>query len=295
MAEDFKKYNHLQYGHSPEESDKDFVNFLFENTDIQAPEVDENTAWNALRQKIDAPKRSFGWMKIAASIAIILSVSMAIYLLVNATPEQILVSSLEEKIPVHFPDGSIGVLNEQSSFSYPDRFGSERRVSFTGEAYFDIKKSSKPFIIDANGVEVKVLGTAFNLETTDESVTLYVERGLVAFAKDGKETKVKAGLEAIFNKKTNKVFIKETPSANIMSWRNGYFKFEETPLSEALAKLSEYYDVSFKLGNKKLEKCRISATFDKQSLPEVLELLESILGVEAQLKEKTVKISGQGC
>lgn len=294
MANDFERYNHLNYQNQDANGSDDFVDFLYQNSDVEAPEVDVDAAWGKFNGRIMKSSQSFNWMKIAASVAIIFAVSISVYLF-NATPEQILVASTDQKINVTFPDGSVGVLNEQSSFSFPEEFGDERRVSFEGEAYFDIKKSQKPFIIDVNGVEVKVLGTAFNLISGDENVSLYVDRGLVAFAKDGKETKVKAGLEAIFDKKTNEVEIRETPSTNIMSWRNGYFKFDDTPLKDALADLSDYYDVQFKLANNKLNACRISATFEDKSLAEVLELLESILNVETSKKDKIVKISGQGC
>jgi transmembrane sensor len=257
--------------------------------------VDENQAWDQLTQKLDTSKKStFNWLKIAASVVIVLSVSIALYIS-NAPIKELEVATTDERINVTFPDGSLGVLNEYSSFSFPEEFGDDRRVSFSGEAYFDIIKSNKPFIIDANGVEVKVLGTAFNLITDENNVSLYVDRGLVAFSKDGVDTKVKAGLEAIFNKKTNKVTIKEIPNANIMSWRNGYFKFDDTPLNEALADLSEYYDVEFKLTNNKLSSCRISVVINQKSLSEAVDLIESILAVKAEIKNHTVKISGKGC
>lgn len=294
MANDLERYNHLNYkSGSDVESDK-FIDFLMENSTIEAPEIDENIAWNKLKGQIESPKKSYGWLRIAASIAIIFSVSLTVFLL-NAGPEEVFVATLDQKQTVTFPDGSQGVLNENSSFTYLDKFGEERRVSFEGEAYFDIKKSQKPFIIDMNGVDVKVLGTAFNLVTSDENVSLYVDRGLVAFSKDGVDTKVKAGLEAVFNKKTNEVIIKETPSNNIMSWRNGYFKFDKTPLNEVLNDLSDYYNVEFKLANNDLNSCRISVIIDKKPLTGALDLIESVLNVKTSVKDKTVKISGKGC
>lgn len=294
MAKDFEKYNHLNYKDQDVDATDQFIDFLYQNSEIEAPDVDIDAAWNSLSGQINNKKSGFNWMKIAASVSLVVAVSIALYI-TNFSPEQIFVASADQKVNVTFPDGSIGVLNENSSFTYLEKFGDERRVSFEGEAYFDIKKSQKPFVIDVNGVEVKVLGTAFNLVSKEESVTLFVDRGLVAFAKDGNETKVKAGLEAVFNKKTNEVTISETPSENIMSWRNGFFKFDDTPLSDALVDLGEYYDVDFKLGNDKLSTCRISATFENKSLGEVLELIESILNVRTNLKDQTVKISGRGC
>ena len=205
------------------------------------------------------------------------------------------VASANEKVSVTFPDGSTGILNAQSQFTYPEKFASERNVSFSGEAYFDIQKSKKPFIINTNGVDVKVLGTAFNLITSKNEVKLYVDRGLVAFSKDGKETKVSAGTEAIFDRNTNEVTIKESPSTNIMSWRNGTFKFDNTPLGDVIQDLEEFYQVDFKFANENLKKCRVTASIEGKTIQEVLSMMESILEVNTKLKNSTVKISGKGC
>ncbi|MEQ9467530.1 MAG: DUF4974 domain-containing protein [Ekhidna sp.] len=294
MANDLKVYNHLNYNDGSSSEKDSFVEFLFQHTEVNAPDVDENVAWDKLNQKIHTSSQSFSWMKIAAAVAILAVLSVSVYLY-NPTPSLIQVASLDEKVSVTFPDGSVGVLNANSSFSYPEKFGEERNVSFTGEAYFDIQKSTKPFIIDVNGVDVKVLGTAFNLITTENEVTLYVDRGLVAFEKEGTQTQVPAGKEAVFNRATASVEVKEAPSENIMSWRNGIFNFNNTPLNEALTELSEYYDVEFQLSNADLQQCRVSATFNKQPLSEVLSTLSSILKVKTSLKDNTVKISGQGC
>lgn len=294
MANNLKVYNHLNYNEGPSSEKDGFVEFLFQHSEVNAPDVDENLAWNKLNQKIHTSNQSFSWMKIAATVAILAVLSVTVYLY-NPSPSLIQVASLNEKINVTFPDGSVGILNANSSFSYPERFGDERNVSFTGEAYFDIKKSNKPFIIDVNGVDVRVLGTAFNLITSENEVKLYVDRGLVAFEKEGKQTQVPAGREAIFNRATASVEVMESPSKNIMSWRNGIFNFNNTPLREALSELSEYYDVEFELSSDDLHQCRVSATFNKQPLSEVLKTISSILKVKTSVKDNTVKISGQGC
>lgn len=298
MSEELKRYNHLNYSEksSQETANDDFLDFLYANSEVSIPEVDESRAWDTLSLKISARKdsqRSY-FLKIAASVAILLSVTLAV-LLINDDTGQVNAMSSNEVVFVTFPDGSKGVLNSESQFTYPEKFGLERRVSFTGEAYFDIVKSKKPFIIEANGVEVKVLGTAFNLVTTEDNVKLYVDRGLVAFSKDGVETKVSAGKEAIFDKSTNNVLIKEIPAGNIMSWRNGEFKFQNAPLKDVLEDLGTYYKVEFKLSKEDLQHCRVSASFDDKSLSEVLSLIETILDVNTKIKGSIVKISGKGC
>ena len=191
MSEELKRYNHLNLGENSSNTPEngDFIDFLYKNSAPDFPEIDESQAWDKLSLKIaekQNSRRSY-FLKIAASVAILLSVTLAV-LLVNDNPNQLQAIATNDIVSVTFPDGSTGVLNNESQFSYPEEFGQERRVSFSGEAYFDIVKSTKPFIIEANGVEVQVLGTAFNLVTSDKEVKLYVDRGLVAFSKDGNET-----------------------------------------------------------------------------------------------------------
>lgn len=294
MANDLKVYNHLKYQDQSDAQDDGFVKFLLQESEPLAPEIDEQKAWATLNKKINQPISSFNWMKVAAAVAILATLSISLFLY-NPTINQVSVFSTEKKINVTFPDGSTGILNKNSSFEYPEKFGDERNVSLTGEAYFDIKKSHKPFIIDVNGVDVKVLGTAFNLVTTNDEVRLYVDRGLVAFEKAGKQTKVSKGNEAIFNRKDASIKIMPTPSANIMSWRNGVFNFNETPLNDALNALSKYYEVKFELANNQLQACKISATFNQQSLNEVLRTIGTVLDVKTSQKNDIVKISGKGC
>lgn len=290
-----ERYNHLHYKSDSSIEGQDFVDFLYENTSDETPEVDVDAAWNATLVKINKEnKASYGWLKVAASIAVVLTVAFSAWK-INSNPDQLYISTTNKKTEVTFPDGSKGVLNENSSFSFLNEFGDERRVAFKGEAYFDIKKSTKPFIIEIEEVEVKVLGTAFNLNSTESSVELFVERGLVAFVKDGVETKVTAGNEAIFNKEDASVTFSDMPQPNVMSWRNGTFNFDKTPLSDALVQLEEFYNVSFKLSNEAIANCKITATFDQKSLKEVIKSLETLLTVKTNKIGNTVKISGKGC
>lgn len=294
MAKDLEVYNHLNNQERPSEQEDGFVEFLFQHTEMDAPEIDENKAWEKLNKKIHNPNKGFVWMKIAAAVTILAVLSISVYLY-NPTPNQVHIASADQKVSVTFPDGSVGILNANSSFTYPEEFGDVRNVSFEGEAYFDIQKSEKPFIIDVNGVDVKVLGTAFNLITTDNEVRLYVDRGLVAFEKGGKQTQVPVGNEAIFDRKSAAVSFSGIPSENIMSWRNGVFNFDKTPLSQALEELGEYYDVEFELSNDKLQNCRLSMSFNNEPLSKVLDTIGKALSLKTTRKNKTVKISGQGC
>lgn len=294
MSNEIERYNHLRYeqGSSDEQG---FVDFLFENTKDSVPEVSVDDAWASLQTKIDNGRsKSSSWLRIAASVTILLGVSIFVWTL-STTPDQMNVASLDEKINVTFPDGSNGVLNTNSSFSFLERFGDERVVSFEGEAYFDIKKSEKPFLIEMGDVTVRVLGTAFNLVTSDKTVELVVERGLVAFVKGDEQTKVAAGLKAVFNKADNSVAIIENPSPNVATWIDGKFEFDDTAFATVVEDLESYYEVSFQIENEKINSCKATVNFDKRPLSEVLETLEQMLGLEIEEIQGKIIVSGKGC
>ncbi len=289
-----ERYNHLNYNDQPEGADG-FVDFLYENSNIQAPEVDVDRAWSSFEKQLVAPTKtkSYTWLKVAASVVVL--VGVAFYLWTSSAPEELNIATIDEKMNVTFPDGSTGILNKNSSFTFLEKFGDERYVTFTGEAYFDIKKSSKPFVINAGNVEVRVLGTAFNLVKSDSEVELYVERGLVAFEKDGESTKVKAGLKAVFDKSTGEVSIIENPSVNITSWNTGILEFNDTPMTQVAEDLQEFYNTEVAFDNTRIGNCHLTITFEKTPLSQVARDLESVLGVSVDVQENRIVISGEGC
>lgn len=295
MSEDLNRYNQLKSETKADKKANDFVSFLVNTPLPDAPELNADVSWAQFKTQLKpASKSSFSVFKIAASVALLIATAFGLFYL-NTSPRTQHIATHTEKVEVTFPDGSRGVLNKHSSFTYPSSFGEVRKVSFTGEAYFDIVKRPAPFIIDANGVEVKVLGTAFNLISNKDEVVLYVDRGRVALSKEGSKAEISAGGQATFDKKTNRITIQNTPTPNIMSWRDGYFKFQNTPLAKVVEDLSAYYEMDFQLGNAKLNHCQVTATLDKKPIQEVLKMLEQILNVKAVLKKDSIKISGKGC
>lgn len=295
MPKELERYNHLRYNERTSES-KGFTDFLYEHTEDSAPEIDVDVAWNSLHGKLksEPQSNSYSWMRVAASVVLLVGVGFFVWKIATKAEIQT-VSTFEERMSVTFPDGSTGVLNKQSSFSFPEQFGEERLVSFEGEAFFDIKKSDKPFIIDVNGVEVRVLGTAFNLTSTNSMVELIVARGLVAFAKDGEQTKVKAGLKAVFNKSSGEVVIEENNSENTASWTNGRLDFNSTLFSQVVSDLEAHYDVTFEVEVKDLNKCRFTGSFENQSLGEVIETIEDVLDVKMSKVDGVINVTGAGC
>ncbi|MCP4460674.1 MAG: DUF4974 domain-containing protein [Cytophagales bacterium] len=275
------------------------IDWLYTVTSAEAPEVDVDMAWEKVSGKIaqkstEKITNTFPFLRIAASVTLLAICVFVFRGYFNGSPDLLVRNATNGKSEVVFPDGSRAVLNINSQVKFLEEFGEIREVQFSGEAYFDIKKSTKQFVIKMGDIDVRVLGTAFNLSTNQNSIKIFVDHGLVSLGSKDKKVKVAEGELGIFDYQTSELIVDTTPPANMMSWRNGTFTFHETTLDEATFELAEYYGVTFEVPDK-LKNCKITATFDNAPLKEVLNVLEAILSVRIEQDNSKVKIEGKGC
>lgn len=147
---------------------------------------------------------------------------------------------------VHLPDGSKVTLNSISSIRFPTRFtGNERQVSTTGEVYFEVTKNKIPFVVDVTGKQkITVLGTEFNVNAyTDEAAiaTTLIE-GSVQLQQTGNNapTRLRPGQQALL--KSGIVNTHDNVDINhITAWKNGFFSFNHTPMSEIMRQVARWY------------------------------------------------------
>ncbi len=146
---------------------------------------------------------------------------------------------------VVLPDGSKVWLNSASSIYFPTAFnGSERNVTITGEAYFEVvKNQGKAFSVLANGITVKVLGTHFNVMaySDESSLKTTLLEGSVRVVSGRSATLIKPGQEAEVTNGNISVGSADTEEA--MAWKNGYFYFKNTDIRSVMRQLSRWYDV----------------------------------------------------
>jgi len=141
------------------------------------------------------------------------------------------------------PDGTNVWLNAGSSITYPTRFsGAYRTIKLLGEAYFDVAKNKdQPFVIDANGTQIKVLGTQFNVHAYQNEET--VKTTLVAGAILVKSKKLKPGQQAITFPASEKIMISAVDLQEATAWRQGYFFFADEELTTVMNTLARWYNI----------------------------------------------------
>lgn len=186
----------------------------------------------------------------------------------SGTPNQVneLATARGETFRVRLPDGSMVWLNAGSVLRYPSRFEAvARTVEIVGEGYFEIAKATRrfplrpdlagkigrdsgganvPFNILANGQQIQVLGTAFNISAypDDPWVTTTVTEGTVKVMADAETFGIlKAGKEAV--SEPGAMTIRQGNVAAAVSWKAGDFVWENEPLTAIMKKIERWYDV----------------------------------------------------
>lgn len=144
-------------------------------------------------------------------------------------------------------DGSKLWVNAESSVKYPVRFSSsERRVFISGEAYFEVvEDSSRPFIVETNGYDVKVLGTSFNVSAYEEdnNIATTLVSGSVSIISDNKDYIIKPGEQLSFDKASKSTEIIEVDVDLYTLWKDNLLKLDHMPMIELFKILKRRYDI----------------------------------------------------
>jgi transmembrane sensor len=147
---------------------------------------------------------------------------------------------------VVLPDGTKVWLNSSSKLQFPTAFaGKERVVTLSGEGYFEVAKdASMPFKVKVNDMEVKVLGTHFNIMAySDESqVKTTLLEGSVNIVKNGSEKLLKPGQQARTGA-GDKIDVVNADAEAVVAWKNGYFKFNKDGIQTVMRQLARWYDM----------------------------------------------------
>lgn len=178
-------------------------------------------------------------------------------------------------------DGSKIFLNGGSTLKYPEQFAQNtREVSFDGEGYFEIAKNQeKPFLINTVQIEVKVLGTKFNLKayTNDMSVETILEEGRVEVSHlaSNQKREMKPNDCVVFNKQMNTFSTKQVDPLRSSMWRTGKYSFHSTPFLEFVQTLERGFGVTFVIENPEVASRRFTCDFIRgESIDDILNILK---------------------
>ncbi|RDV15290.1 DUF4974 domain-containing protein [Pontibacter diazotrophicus] len=285
---------------------------LWELTPPAPPaEVDTAAAWQKVKGRLQAapekPEAKFipmyrTLLRVAASVALLIGLAWVMQFYFFPYYGMQVVRSGNGTIAVMLPDSSQVWLNRNSLLAYdPDFDAAERVVQLEGEAFFEVQRNpQRPFLVQAEAANTRVLGTSFNLRAypAEETVELTVATGKVAFSASeaNAEAIVTPGFAAVLNKQSNTIDRFKISSANAWAWQSGRLQFEGQSLAEVVQVLERYYGVRLQLQPESLATCRFTGSFVNAALEEVLQVLEATLQLEYKKQDdNTYTLSGEGC
>ena len=193
------------------------------------------------------------------------------------------------------PDGTRVSLNAATELKYPVAFhAKERRVYLKGEAYFEVAPDkNRPFYVETEEVKVRVLGTVFDVNThyTRGVRTVLVEGAVALEWGDQKEIRMKPGELADFDRTTTEVTLKEVDVTSYISWKEGYFVFEDEPLEEIMHTLSLWYDKEFLFVGKRSRALHFSGHIKRyERIETILSAITDVTGVEFRMNGQIILI-----
>lgn len=204
------------------------------------------------------------YASIAASVALLVVSSFLYKMYTEPRPLAYLevTSMIGSKTQVLLPDSTVVWLNGNSHIRYPEVFDSKtRQIELTGEAFFDVTENKeKPFIVNLDGMHVRVLGTEFNIWADPDSdlIETTLVEGSVALYTDTNSTPTPdeiliPGEQALFDKQSGSIEVRPVRTSSYTSWMTGDFFFEKITFGEILSVLERSFSVKFHLKNESMK------------------------------------------
>lgn len=207
-----------------------------------------------------------------------------------------------KKTQLVLADGTKVWLNAGSRLAFPSRFeGKSREVFLEGEAYLEVvQNAGKPFRVNTKEVQVKVLGTRFNVSaySADPQIETILIEGKVSLLENrslafGKREVILAPFQkARFSKQNQTFTVNAAPDADrYVTWTEGWFSFSKENLANVLKKLERYYNVRIECNASLLASERITGKLDlKESLQEVMVTLADVAPITYRIEGNAIKV-----
>jgi len=239
-----------------------------------------------------------GW---AAVILLPLFILSTLYIYKEHTQavseEMVVATATGEKATITLPDGTLVTLNSNSRLSYTPKVYNKdnRQISFSGEAYFNVAKDKeRPFMIDARGLKVQVLGTKFNLlvRKEDKNAELFLESGKVLFTSLLKRESVvlSPNQKLTMNQMTGEMSVMKETDNMASAWRRNEMIFRNAPFESVVKAIENVYGVRIRMEYKSDSMDVFTGTLVTNDLNSVLEVIETTNNLKATKTNNIISI-----
>lgn len=278
--------------------------------------------WNSLEQTSDehtfsalervnrrigySQKRTIGvafYKKLSRVAAVLLPLFFIAggYLYYQSTKNELIEISVAygEKKHVLLPDSSQIWINAGSTVKYPNEFkGDYRLVELNGEAYFSVHRNeAKPFIVNANNLSVKVLGTRFNIKAyaDEERITTTLASGQVEVRANNNSHILQPNDQLTFNRNTLAIEKHKVQANETNSWLSGRLIFSNASLSEIIQTLERRFGIPVE-NNTAISASKLYTVkfLKNESLEEILHIMQDVAGINYRIDNDKIIITNKG-
>jgi ferric-dicitrate binding protein FerR (iron transport regulator) len=289
---------------------------MFDSANDQSfePQVEKPTGFSKIK---------LAFIGIAAGVFTIFFINYSLLLDKSVTKQSNsgfvneVVTKRGSKSSIKLPDGTIVRLNTDSRLTYLNfTAGKNREVTLIGEAYFDVAHdSSRPFIIHTGKINIKVLGTSFNVRNypQDKELETSLIKGKIEVSLDSrpediiilkptekliiaKEQDELSAATKVTNSIDNKVvltsitYLRHDSLVAETSWLNDKLVFVNQPLDKIAMELERKYAITINFKDEKVKKYRYTGVFENVSLEKVFQLIKYSKNINYKIDDKNIVI-----
>ncbi|UCS91733.1 FecR domain-containing protein [Echinicola marina] len=288
----------MSYEDKPSLSDKAYLE-IFENVLKSEPRLDQKDK-NKEQNNRSIWKTLFGLQKVAAAILLIFCawVIIDIYLVEDKKMPVPIKWEVRENPPgikstIKMGDGSIVNLNANSKLSFMEKFSdSLRMVKLEGEAFFDVEKEARPFIVDLGESQIEVMGTTFNVKNNKVgNVSVALVSGKVKVKDQSGNQVILHPSEMLEINNRGKLSIVSFDAREITAWKDKILIFKNSNKTEVIQRISNWYGVEIEANEGIKDNWAYSGEYHNESLENVLEGIKRTLNINYNISGKKVKLT----
>ena len=245
--------------------------------------------------------RRYRWPSVAAAAVLLIAAGLGLYQFTAKAPVALKAELVNVPFGAHrsikLSDGSMVHLNAGSQLTIGEGYGKkERRITLSGEAFFDIVKDPEhPFLIQSGGITTTVLGTSFNIKAYPEQKDwqIHVASGAVKVMREQEvlAAVLTADKALHYDTASKSLAITNVHTSEAWQWRNNILHFNNSSLEEMARELERQYNIPITVQGKQEGHYNIS--FNKQPLPEVLNILVDLTGITYTTDDGKIIIHAQ--
>lgn len=258
--------------------------------------IDAQASLSRLKDKVEfhqEMRRPLLWLKIAAILICICAAGGTLWHQFYSVRTETMQALTKENVAeTKLADGSVVTLNKNSLLDYPERFkGNKRMVKLArGEAFFKVSPDkNKPFLIDANLVTIRVVGTSFNVKLIHKNTEVIVETGKVEVSAAGKSWSLLPGQKLLIGAE-GQVLKEGNTDLLYQYYRSGEFVAKNTPLWRMTEVLNEVYQVNIVIPDQNLRTLPLNTTFKKESLGDILKVIAQTFQLRVDKKGTEIRL-----